>query len=236
MSQCKGRYADKELTFSNGKPFYTERRCVGKVLEGDLCNRCKIKEKIPFDPPRQVEQFQGKVGEEYFKKSVLYGSPWFLKKVEQEDYEVSKEDLIVAKQAQRDAIYGTQMPRKKKETAPAPAPPVQTTPQPEIKPKKPRAPRKKKEEVAPAPTPTPTPVPVDPTPIAVESAEEPLEALEVIKIPVTLKSIQGKQVWYDSKKSKVYEVKKDKSVGKYLGRFDSAEDKIVEFPDSDVDV
>jgi hypothetical protein len=231
MAQCKGRYADKELAFTNGKVFYTERRCLGKALEDDLCNRCIVKQKIPFDPPFQVDQFQGKVGDEYFKRSVLYGSPWFQKKTLVEGFEISQHDLKLAKQAQRDAMMGTQMPRKKKEevAVPAVAAPVQE------KPKKPRAPRKKKEEAS-APAPAPVVPPTTSSPIAVESAEEPLEALEVIKIPVTLKSINGKQVWYDSKKSKVYEVKKDQGVGQYLGRYDSAETKIVEFPDSDVDV
>jgi hypothetical protein len=233
MAQCKGRYADQELTFTNGREFYTEKRCSRKALDGELCKRCEKNEKIPFDPRHQLEQFQGKVGEEYFKKSVLYGSPWFLKKVERDNYEIAKDVLAIAKQAQRDAIYGTQMPRKKKEETPAAAPAPVPEVKPEVKAKKPRAPRKKKEET---PTPPPPPAPEPTAPIAVESAEEPLEALEVIKISVTLKTINGKQVWYDSKKSKVYELKKDKSVGKYLGRFDSAEDKIADFPDSDVDV
>jgi hypothetical protein len=231
MAQCKGRYADKELSFTNGRVFYTEKRCLGKALEEDLCKTCQKREKIPFDPPNQITQYQGKVGEEYFKKSVLYGSPWFLKKIQ--ELEVSPIDLEIAKLAQREASMETQMPpRKKKEevVAPVPAPAVQEKPQ--EKPKKPRAPRKKKEE----PVPPQPPVPAPTVPIAVESAEEPIEALEVVKIPVSLKTINGKQVWYDSKKSKVYELKKDKSVGRYLGRFDSAEDKIVEFPDSDVDV
>ena len=237
MAQCKGRYADKELSFTNGKVFYTERRCIGKATEDELCTRCCVKQKIPFNAPLQIDQFQGKVGQEYFKRSVLYGSPWFLRKTQDEGFEVSLQDLRLAKQAQREAVMGTQMPRKKKEVVTAPLAKQEEKPAPapaqEVKPKKPRAPRKKKEE---APPPTPNVTIAASAPIAVESAEEPLEALEVIKIPVTLKTIHGKQVWYDSKKSKVYEVKKDKSVGKYLGRFDSAEDTIADFPDSDVDV
>lgn len=229
MTQCKARYADKELSFTNGRSFWTEKRCLGKALEEDLCKWCMKKEAAPFDPPNQLEQYQGKVGQAYFKKSVLYGSPWFLKKAELEDFEISPGDLNCAIQAQRDAIIGTQMPpRKKKDEIPTATPPAK-----EEKPKKPRAPRKKKEE---APVPAPIIVPTQTTTaIAVESSEEPLEALEVVKIPVTLKIVNGKQYWYDSKKSKVYEHKKDKGVGKYLGRFDSAEDTIVEFPDSDVD-
>jgi hypothetical protein len=230
MAQCKGRYADKELLFDNGRVFYTEKRCEEKAVKDDLCKWCHVKEMVPFDPQSQLDQFQGKVGEEYFKRSVLFGSPWFLKKAGLEGFEVSQEDLFLAKEAQRHAIMGTQMPRKKKEEAPTQV----STPQ-EEKPKKPRAPRKKKEAV-PAPAPAVSAPVVVVTPIAVESAEEPLEALEVIKIPVVLKTIGTKQVWYDSKKSKVYEVKKDKGIGQYLGRFDSAEEKIVEFPDSDVDV
>jgi hypothetical protein len=235
MAQCKGRYADKELSFTNSKVFYTERRCIGKATEDELCSRCCVKQKIPFNAPLQIDQFQGKVGEDYFKRSVLYGSPWFLRKTHDEGFEVSLQDLRLAKQAQREAVMGTQMPRKKKEDVPvaAQASQVEKPVPAQEKPKKPRAPRKKKEE---APPPAPSITVAAPIALAVESAEEPLEALEVIKIPVTLKTIHGKQVWYDSKKSKVYEVKKDKSVGKYLGRFDSAEDKIADFPDSDVDV
>jgi len=233
MAQCKGRYADKEFFFTNGRSFYTEKRCLGKALEEmDLCKWCVKKEMIPFDPPNQLDQFQGKVGEDYFKRSILFGSPWFLKKVDLEEFAISQDNLTCAKQAQRDAIIGNQMPRKKKEDVVVVAAPVPAPAPKDEKPKKPRVPRKKKDVVV-----APPPVAVTSTaPIAVESAEEPLEALDVIKIPVTLKTIHGKQVWYDSKKSKVYELKKDKSIGNYLGRFDSAEDKIVEFPDSDVDV
>jgi hypothetical protein len=232
MAQCKGRYADKELFFKNGRSFWTEKRCLGKALEDDLCKWCVKKETVPFDPPNQLEQYQGKIGEEYFKRSVLYGAPWFLKKTELDEFEVSPGDLKLAIQAQRDAIIGTQMPRKKKEDVPPPAAPVAK----DEPPKKPRAPRKKKETApVPAPVIVATATATATTPIAVESSEEPLEALEVVKIPVVLKTVNGKQYWYDSKKSKVYEHKKDKSVGNYLGRFDPAEDTIVEFPDSDVD-
>ena len=232
MTQCKARYADKEIFFKNGRSFWTEKRCLGKALEDDLCKWCVKKEIIPFDPPNQLEQYQGKVGQEYFKRSVLYGSPWFLKKAELEDFTISPGDLKVAIQAQRDAIIGTQMPpRKKKEDVASPAPVVAPATK-EEPPKKPRAPRKKKEA---PPAPVIAPAATATTPIAVESSEDPLEALEVVKIPVSLKTIKGKQYWYDSKKSKVYEHKKDKGVGNYVGRFDSAEDTLVEFPDSDVD-
>lgn len=228
MSQCKGRYADKECYFKNGTLYYTEKRCLGKATGEDsedpeLCKWCIPKSKIPFESADQKFLYQGKVGEAYFKKSHLFGSPWFLRRNEHEDYTIEKEEFKLAKQAQREAIEGKQMPpRKKKEEAAAPA-----------EAKKPRAPRKPKVVAAPAPAPM---NPSAPSPVAVETLEEPLEALEVVKIPVQLKTIGEKSYWYDSKKSKVYEKLKDQGIGKYLGRYHSAEDKVVDFPDSDVDV
>ena len=70
---------------------------------------------------------------------------------------------------------------------------------------------------------------------AVEVAEEPLEAIEVIKIQLVPKTISDKSYWYDSTKDKVYEKTKDGAIGKYLGRYDSREQTLVSFPDSDVE-
>lgn len=251
MSQCKGRYADKECFFKNNKIYFTEKRCLGtSSCEDDLCKNCSAKSTIPFDSKDQKNLYQGKVGEPYFARSHLFGSPWFLKRNNLEEYVISNEDYRIAKEAQRIAIEGNQMPRKKKEDEgnkikevkpkqvkakegkdekPKETKPKETKPK-ETKPKETK-PRKKKEPVVASTTPAPTPAPV-----AVEVFEEPLEAFEVIKIPVISKTIQEKTVWYESKKNKVYEQKKDNGIGKYLGRYDSAEDKIVDFPDSDLDV
>jgi hypothetical protein len=70
---------------------------------------------------------------------------------------------------------------------------------------------------------------------AVEVAETPLEAIEVIKIQLVPKVIGDKSYWLDSSKDKVYEKTKDGSIGKYLGRYDSHEQTLVSFPDSDVE-
>ena len=102
---------------------------------------------------------------------------------------------------------------------PAPAPPVQSKPTP-----KPKKVVKKT-----------VPVPVATVAKAVEVAEEPLEAIEVIKIQLVPKIIDCKSYWYDSTKDKVYEKPKDGTIGKYLGRYDSREQALVSFPDSDVE-
>ena len=120
MSQCKGRYADKECHFQNGRIYYTEKRCTIKAAgkrcsDPELCIRCYKKSCEPFDSKKQSKGFQGKVGGEYFKRSYIFGSPWFLEKNEQKEYTISDEDFHQAKEAQRIAILGTQMPRKKKE-------------------------------------------------------------------------------------------------------------------------
>jgi hypothetical protein len=97
-------------------------------------------------------------------------------------------------------------------------------------------------EQKPKPTPKPkkvvkktAPVPIPQIAKAVEVAEEPLEAIEVIKIQLVPKIIADKSYWYDSSKDKVYEKPKDGTIGKYLGRYDSREQTVVSFPDSDVE-
>jgi len=79
------------------------------------------------------------------------------------------------------------------------------------------------------------PVPVATVAKAVEVAEEPLEAVEVIKIQLVPKIIADKSYWFDSSKDKVYEKQKDGTIGKYLGRYDSREQALVSFPDSDIE-
>jgi uncharacterized protein with WD repeat len=79
------------------------------------------------------------------------------------------------------------------------------------------------------------PVPMPQIAKAVEVAEEPLEAIEVIKIQLVPKIISDKSYWYDPTKDKVYEKPKDGTIGKYLGRYDSREQALVSFPDSDVE-
>ena len=66
-----------------------------------------------------------------------------------------------------------------------------------------------------------------------ESPEEALEAIEVIKIPLQQKTIHDVVHGYEPTKQKVYERKKDGSIGVYQGRYNRAEDKIQSFPDSD---
>jgi len=42
--------------------------------------------------------------------------------------------------------------------------------------------------------------------------------------------------WYAPKKDKVYEKRKDGSCGPYKGRWNAADQALVNFPDSDLDV
>ena len=114
----------------------------------------------------------------------------------------------------------TTAPRPQAEPTPVPAPATPVEPKPSPKPKK----VVKK-----------TPVAIPQVAKAVEVAEEPLEAVEVIKIQLVAKTIADKVYWYDSTKDKVYEKPSDGTIGKYLGRYDSREQTLVSFPDSDVE-
>ena len=111
--------------------------------------------------------------------------------------------------------------------ATTPTPPPVHIPAPLVEPKQEPKPKKvvKKTPVA----------PVAKVAKAIESPEPTLEAIEVIKIQLVSKIIADKSYWYDSTKDKIYEKSKDGSIGKYLGRYDSREQALVSFPDSDIE-
>ena len=210
--QCKGRYTKekKALPFTTKSGYFTERRCKNNVIRDELCMTCIEKSAKKFVPVTQQTQFQGKVDEPYYSNSWIFGSARFKK------YENLEGNLLSAKQ-RADAELAQRISRgdlemkgaasKKKVVAETVA--------------------KKKE----------TKKPVAPIIVAkaVEVAEPPLEAIEVITIQLHSKMIGDKSYWYDSTKDKVYEKVKDGSIGKYLGRYDSREQMLVSFPDSDVE-
>jgi hypothetical protein len=262
--QCKGRYTKEKngLKFPTKGFYFTEKRCGEIATQDELCNECLekrkktiVKDELNYTPKYQQYSFQGKVDEDYYENSWIYGSPRYLKWAGIDGNTLKPKELAVAEAAQRIARGTLEMKvkvpnteakkggRSKKNgtvvsTLPGPAattteistpPPVPVAAAPVV-------------EQKPKPTPKPkkvvkktVPVPIPQIAKAVEVAEEPLEAIEVIKIQLVPKIIADKSYWYDSSKDKVYDKPKDGMIGKYLGRYDSREQALVSFPDSDVE-
>ena len=249
--QCKGRYTKekKEIPFPTKSGYFTERRCGEIATQDELCDSCIEKRKLAFVLKNQQSHYLGKIDEPYIENCWLFGSSRYLKFAALEGNMPSAKQITEAETAQRIARGTLEMKVKAPNTEakkigrpkkngtvvsalsepttatptppplPAPAPPVQSKPTP-----KPKKVVKKT-----------VPVPVATVAKAVEVAEEPLEAVEVIKIQLVPKIIADKSYWYDSTKDKVYEKPKDGAIGKYLGRYDSREQALVSFPDSDVE-
>lgn len=259
--QCKGRYTKekKEIPFPTKSGYFTERRCGEIATEDELCEQCIEKRKLTivkdglnYTPKNQQCQYLGKVDEPYYENCWLFGSPRYLKFAGLEGNAPSGGDLTKAETAQRIARGNLEMKVKvepKKEAKKAgrpkkngtvvssptgptgptatPTPPSILAPAPSLEPKPAPKPKKVVKKTA--------PVAVPQVAKAVEVAEEPLEAIEVIKIQLVPKIIADKSYWYDSTKDKVYEKPKDGTIGKYLGRYDSREQALVSFPDSDIE-
>jgi hypothetical protein len=250
--QCKGRYTKekKEIPFPTKSGYFTERRCGEIATEDELCEHCIEKRKLAFVLKNQQSHYLGKIDEPYIENCWLFGSPRYLRFAELPGNMPSNKQIAEAETAQRIARGNLEMKTKsvteakkvgrpKKNGTVAPTPTAATSPSiPQAEPTPVPAPAP---PVEPKPAPKPkkvvkkTPVAIPQVAKAVEVAEEPLEAIEVIKIQLVAKTIADKVYWYDSTKDKVYEKPKDGTIGKYLGRYDSREQTLVTFPDSDVE-
>lgn len=259
--QCKGRYTKEKngLKFPTKGFYFTEKRCGEIATQDELCNECLekrkktiVKDELNYTPKYQQYSFQGKVDEDYYENSWIYGSPRYLKWAGIDGNTLKPKELAVAEAAQRIARGTLEMKVKAPKTeakklgrpkkngtvvstlsGPAttsteiPPPPPVADPAPPVQSKPTPKPKKVVKKTA--------PVPVATVAKAVEVAEEPLEAIEVIKIQLVPKIIADKSYWFDSSKDKVYEKLKDGTIGKYLGRYDSREQALVSFPDSDIE-
>jgi hypothetical protein len=234
---------------------------VGKGCDPELCDTCQDKSRQPWSPKCQQSKFQGKIDQPYFPDSWLFGSERFKKFHELPGNSLYPDVYEYAETAQRLARQGisteemppkstpkpatvipqstptsvpppaeTKKPGRSKKVAPQPvAAPTESVPVPSVEPFVQKKKTTKKATVAPSPLSAPH----APEPKVYESQEEALEAVEVIKIPLQQKTIHDVVHWYEPTKQKVYERKKDGSIGVYQGRYNRAEDKIQSFPDSD---
>ena len=259
MQQCKGRYCaqSKELKFPKKSGYFTERRCQSLSKNAtELCDMCYAKSQTPFNPHNQQSQYQGKVDEPYYESSWLYGSDRFLKFAALEGNALPREAEEEAAEAQRIARQGIQMKgdgsggkaRKTiSKTTGSANTVVSSVPNNNIvngtgssvasvSTATPVAPViKKSMKVIKKNIALPTAT-VASVPIAVVSTEPPLEAASVVKIYIRPIEIAGTMYWYAPSKDKVYEKRKDGSCGPYKGRWNAADQALVNFPDSDLDV
>jgi hypothetical protein len=217
--QCKARYCreKKELAFPLRSGYFTELRCgnlaLGDGPDPELCEKCQVKASKPFRVACQQGQYQGKVDEPYFEGSWIFGSDRFEKFNAIPGNRLSDEDFARAEAAQKIARQGSEMKSKA---------------DPKIKPSsataaKPRGRPKATNQII-----SPAPAPAKPTtlPVAVELLDEPLEALEVVKVKVKKIDIEGKLYWLDAKNSEVYETAKGDAVGKKIGNWNTDEEII----------
>ncbi len=216
IMQCKARYCreKKELAFPLRSGYFTELRCgnlaLGDGPDPELCEKCQVKASKPFRVACQQGQYQGKVDEPYFEGSWIFGSDRFEKFNAIPGNRLSDEDYARAEAAQKIARQGSEMKSKA---------------EPKIKPTAQKA-RGRPKIVNQVIQPTAAPVKPVSLPVAVELLDEPLDALEVVKIKVKKMEVDGKTYWLDTKDSDVYESAKGDSVGKKIGTWNTDEEII----------
>ena len=220
--QCKGRYCreKKELPFLVKSGYFTELRCSNLADEEcpdpDLCQRCLTKSAKSFRTACQQGQYQGKVDEPYYDGSWIFGSDRFRKFNTMPGNAISSEDFARAEAAQKIARQGSEMKQKASEPVKVSSPTNST-----VSKRLPSEKSKLKASAVPSPPPKPLCMP-----IGVELLDEPLEAIEVIKIKVKRLEFNGNSYWIDTKTSDIYTSGKQNSVGKKIGIWNADEETI----------
>lgn len=241
-------------SFVGGPKYYLPYRCHETKMAGqEICAKCYRKKEQPRSNKNHPARWWGVITEPIDnigdQISHLAFSPWFMEWVKKKS--LSSESMARAKKAidrARDGIPNppplpiVETPNEGQaavSTPVAPVAPVQKKKPRVVKPKegvvekkeekekKPRKPRVKK--AAPDVV-----VPVSTQPQAVLSEETPLEVEDVIEVQVKPFEHAGNLYYMDGKKSKLYDRQKDGGCkGIYMGRWDSALEKIVKDEDSD---
>lgn len=241
MSQCLGRLVrdiprgETMLEFEQGGLFHIPLRCGNFSASRDLCESClkreeKTKEKVAKITGTTIEGMHpallmGRVTEPIPFWSRLYDGAWFHLKIEA-GYTLSKEVMAKAKKAAEVAYTGVEtvaaqpLPTKRGAAAAAakkkvaavaatvPAPVAAEPPKPVVK-------KAAKRAVA---------APV----AAVNIAESPLPVEEVLNVKIRKQEVDGRSLYLDPQKGKLYDLKL-----KYIGRLKDG--AIASFPDSDAE-
>jgi len=240
-------------TFIGGPKYYLPYRCHETKLAGqDICAKCLKKKELPRSNKNHPARWWGLVtepiGDFGDQISHLAFSPWFVEWAKKKP--LPPESMVRAKKAIERARDGISNPpplpvvtttpaveTKVEEVVAAPiqAPVIKKKPR-VVKPKEPAAQEQKKEVKPRKPRVKKT---VDAPAAAVEikavlSDETPLEADDVLEVVVKPFEHNGNTYYIDSMKSKLYDRQKDGGCkGIYMGRWDSAVERIVKDDDSD---
>lgn len=248
--QCLARrMKDKDEYKSSklGSPFcfWHELRCTKTALENQkLCLDCLERIVVHYDKKTHKNQtawVHGCIDEPIPEWSLIFDGPEFHKRVSKYG-KPTEEEMVRAKKTQQET-RGTdskveeitqtlaRLSIQEKINSPPNTIEAISVPPPVVKekakPQKRAAPMKKKNTVIQPPI-----VPAK----AYESTDLPLTNIEVVKIQVRKFMVSDKQYFLDAKKYKLYDVNKDKTPGKYIGRWDPQEERIdTSFPDSDME-
>lgn len=242
MTQCLGRLVKDTrgvglLSFEDGSVFHIPFRCERITRNGDLCESCSDKEKKTAEKVKEItgttikgmlpSYLNGRITEPIPFWSRLYDGAWFRLKVEagctlSEEVMAKARKAVALAQEGVAAVEPQTMPGarkiKSKKVEPVPTPVAAVVPTPVAPVPKPLKKRMAKSVpvggVATAPV-----AMVIPEEIPVEDTKE----IEVRRIEV-----DGRDLYLDSRKGKLYDLK-----FKYLGRLKDG--IIVSFPDSDAD-
>ena len=242
MTQCLGRLVKDTrgiglLSFEDGSVFHIPFRCERITRNGDLCESCSDKEKKTIEKVKDITGttikgmlpsfLNGRITEPIPFWSRLYDGAWFRLKVDA-GCTLSEEVMAKARKAVALAQEGVapvepqampgirKIKSKKAEPVATPVAAVVPTPVAAVpKPIKKRVPKA-------------VPIPgVGAAPVAtVIPGELPVE--DTKEIPVRRIEVDGRELYHDSQKGKLYDLK-----FKYLGRLKDG--VIVAFPDSDAD-
>jgi hypothetical protein len=243
-------------TFVGGPKFYLPYRCRETKLTGmEICAKCLRKKEGVRGNKNRPARWWGIVSDPIDNLgdqiSHFAFSPWFMEWAKKRP--LCPESMARAKKAIEKAREGIpncpplpvvpEIPSAVSEVAPPVAPPIQE-PVP-IQKKKPRvvqklapsetpaAPEKAKRKPRVAKKETPVSVAVQ----AILVSEQPLEAEEVLEVVVKPFEHAGNLYYIDTKKSKLYDRQKDGGCkGIYMGKWDSAVEKIVKDDDSDKEI
>ena len=232
------------LSFEEGGMFHLPLRCERMTRSGDLCDMCaekegKTKAKLVGITGRTIggalpSYLMGRVTEPIPYWSRMYGGEWYNLKIE-EGCTLSEENMVKVKAAVEKAYEGVE------QVAPEVAPDKKAV----RKPKANAVPKAEAEPKVEAPKavkilenlPTVKAVPAPKRrvnakkqilPQAIVEGELDVSEYEVVRITVEKREVDGRSLYLDPAKDKLYDMK-----FKYVGRL--KEGAIVDHPDSDAD-
>jgi hypothetical protein len=242
------------LSFEDGSVFHIPYRCERVTRNGDLCENCSEREQKTIEKMRGItgttikgmlpSYLNGRVTEPIPFWSRLYDGAWFRLKIEAGS-RVSESVMAKARKAVAVAYEGVKtvepqaMPGGRKiKTKKAPAEVIAAAPPPptSVPLAAPLAVPLAVPLAAPLAVPLAAPLPkakkriIKPAtaqPVAILSTNE-LPVEDIMQIHVRRIEVDGRHLYFDGKKEKLYDLK-----FKYLGRLKDG--VIVPFPDSDAD-